>query len=290
MSAKKRQQAHSGYRDSADPRPFHGTHRIQVDPFFQVPLYTQAFSRGDVQLPVLVQDASAVYCQFISPLERVRELLKDTPLEPVFVLGSRALIGLALYQNHQCTVGSHLNMNLVVPVVRRTGFKRPSSWKEIRMTGDRRHIGFYPIDSALDSALMQAVGREIWGYPKSLTQLRMHFDGPRLYAECNEFDGRHGIARLVGSGMRLMRFPAIDLTMYTLKSRELLRSVINTRGHFDLHLPFGFRLQVGDSDHPMAQRLRYLGLDNARPLIALSCSDYQARMNAGATVDVLQES
>jgi len=50
----------------------------------------------------------------------------------------------------------------------------------------------------------------------------------------------------------------------------------------------GFRLQVGDSDHPMAQRLRYLGLDNARPLIVFSCDDYQARMNAGVTVDILR--
>ena len=39
----------------------------------------------------------------------------------------------------------------------------------------------------------------------------------------------------------------------------------------------------------MAKRLRYLGLDNARPLIVFSCNDYQARLNEGVTVDILRD-
>lgn len=266
---------------------FHGTRRIQVDPFFQVPLYAQDFSRGEVQLPILVQDGSALYCQFFAPLDRVNQLLQDKPIEPVFVLGNRALVGVVLNECNQSTVGSYVNLDLVIPVTRQTGFKRPSAWQEIRMNSDRRHMGFHVTDSALDNQVMLAAGKEVWGYPKFMAQMKARFDGPRIYSECNEPDGRKGIVRIVGSGPRLIRFPSIDLTMFTFKGNELLRSLINTRGHFYWHWPLGFRLQVGDSQHPMAQRLRFLGLDNARPISVLSCTDYQARMNAGATVDIL---
>lgn len=271
------------------PREFHGTTGIQIDPFFQVPLYTQDFSRGEVQLPILVKDASVMYCQFVAPRDRVTELLKDKPLDPAFVLGNKALVGVTIHLNHQTTVGSLVCMDLVIPVTRQTGFKRPSSWQEIRMSGDRRHMGFHIIDSALDSPVMLSAGREVWGYPKFMAQLFARFKGSQFYTECNEFDGRKGIARISGFGPRLFRIPSIDLTMFSLKGNELLRSLINTRGSFHLHWPFGFRLQVGDSEHSMAQRLRFLGLDNARPLIVFSCDDYQARMNAGVTVDILRD-
>lgn len=274
-------------QDTAPTGTFHGTRRIQIDPFFQVPLYSQDFSRGEVQLPILVQDGNALYCQFFAPRDRVSELLQNKPLDPAFVFGKKALVGLVVYEHLQTTVGRYTNMNLVIPVNRQTGFKRPSSWQEIRMNGDRRHMGFHVTDSTLNNPVMLAAGREIWGYPKSLAQLSARFDGARIHAECNDFDGRHGIARLVGYGPRLMRFPSLELTMFTFKGNELLRSLINTRGHFQLHWPFGFRLQVGDSRHPLAERLRFLGLDNARPFAVFSCTDYQARMNAGVTVDIL---
>ena len=275
-------------RDGTRPREFHGTTGIQIDPFFQVPLYTQDFSRGEIQLPILIKDSTAVYCQFVAPREKVANLLRDKPLDPAFVLGSKALVGLTVQANHQSTVGTHVNMDLVIPVTRQTGFKRPSSWQEIRMSGDRRHMGFYVSDSALDSPVMLSAGREVWGYPKFMAQMLTRFKGAQLYSECNDFDGRKGIVRLTGFGPRLFRVPSIDLTMFSLKGNELLRSLVNTRGSFHLHWPLGFRLQVGDSDHPMAQRLRYLGLDNARPLVVFSCDDYQARMNAGVTVDILR--
>lgn len=273
--------------DRSKPREFHGTTGIQIDPFFQVPLYTQDFSRGEIQLPILIKDATAVYCQFIAPRSKVAELLQGKPLDPAFTLGSRALVGLTIHANHQSTVGPHVNMELVIPVTRQNGFKRLSSWQEIRMSSDRRHMGFFVIDSAQDSPVMLSAGRDVWGYPGFMAQLFTGFKGAQLFAECNDFDGRKGIARLTGFGPRLFRIPSIDLTLFSLKGNELPRSLVNTRGSFHLHWPLGFRLQVGDSDHPMAQRLRYLGLDNARPLAVLSCDDYQARMNAGVTVDIL---
>lgn len=288
MAVNKERVAEAPEQETAGTRKFHGTKGIQIDPFFQVPLYSQDFSRGEIQLPILIKDCSTVYCQFLTHKDRVEELLKGKPLDPVFVFGSRALVGIAIYENHQSTVGEHMNMDLVIPVTRQNGFKRPSSWQEIRMSGDRRHMGFYVTDSALDNPVMVSAGKEVWGYPKFMAQLFSRNKGSRLYSECNDFDGRKGIVRFSGFGPRVMRFPAIDLTMFSLKGNELLRSLINTRGSFYLHWPLGFRLQVGDSDHPMAQRLRFLGLDNARPLVVFSSEDYQARMNAGVTVDILR--
>lgn len=270
------------------PRPFHGTRRIQVDPFFQVPLYSQPASCGDVQLPLLVQDCSVAYVVFVARRERVESLLKGTSLDPAMVLDSRALVALSLYQYRQTTVGALQNISLAIPVVRRTGFKRPSSWREIRMTSDRRHMGFYLTDSALDSRVMLSAGQDIWGYPKFLADIRTQIDGTKINVEVNDADRRRGILRLTGSGARLTSLPCIDLTMYTIRGNELLRSLINSRGRFNFQMPLGFRLEVGNSAHPMAERLRFLDLDNARPLGVFSCEDYQGRMNGGVTVDLLE--
>jgi len=46
-------------------------------------------------------------------------------------------------------------------------------------------------------------------------------------------------------------------------------------------VPGGIRLQVGQSRHRMADNLRELGLDGARPLAVSSTTRFQSRLNAG---------
>jgi hypothetical protein len=44
------------------------------------------------------------------------------------------------------------------------------------------------------------------------------------------------------------------------------------------------RVSVSDSRHPMAQRLKALGLDRAQPFCVFHSNKLQLRLNAGAVV------
>jgi len=44
------------------------------------------------------------------------------------------------------------------------------------------------------------------------------------------------------------------------------------------------KLTVGDSSHPMADRLRALGLDGAAPFVLNATTNFQSRLNLGVPV------
>ncbi|MCB1838547.1 MAG: hypothetical protein KDH99_13120, partial [Alcanivoracaceae bacterium] len=75
--------------------------------------------------------------------------------------------------------------------------------------------------------------------------------------------------------------PQLDLVLYSLREKEMLRSLAITRGGGRLSLPGSLRLHLGKSEHPMAQRLKALGLDALKPVLAFHSQSLQLRLNAG---------
>lgn len=55
--------------------------------------------------------------------------------------------------------------------------------------------------------------------------------------------------------------------LYSWHNKELLRTQVITRGGGKACLPGGVRARVGSSQHPMAERLRSLGIDNLKPRV-----------------------
>lgn len=258
---------------------------VQIDPFFQIPQHTIATSVGDVQVPVLYKEGDYSIVLFVVKRSKLPELLDGTNMTPAWVMGDRAIVAMVMADFTLCSIKPYRMLSLAIPVVRQQGFQPISPWKEVFSKPDHRHMGFYLTSCPVDSTHMCRVGSEIWGHPKSPANIDFTLKGNKLDCTVQCAHSGHDVMRFAGKGTRFFRIPSLSFTMFSLVKNQLMRSLLNTRGMFNVHLPMGFKLEVSDSDHPLAQQMHYLGLNNRTPLVVLSTEHYQGRFHEGATVE-----
>lgn len=261
---------------------------MQIDPFFQVPQHTVSTSIGNVLVPVLLKEGDYNIALFTVDRDRTQDLLENTGMAPAWVLGNKTIAVLVMADFTVCSVRPYRMISLSLPVTRQQGFQPIAPWKEVFSRADQRHMGFYLASSTVDNVQMTKVGAEIWGHPKSHANIEYDLKGSHI--ECNASCSYSGedLLRFSGSGMRFFRIPSLSYNMFSLVGNQLQRALLNTRGMYNVHLPMGFRLQVGNGNQLMTQQLRQLNLNGKRPLIVLSTSQFQGRYNEGATVEQVE--
>lgn len=122
-----------------------------------------------------------------------------------------------------------------------------------------RRMAFYLASSSLDSVYMSKVDSEIWGHPKSHANIDYDLDGNLIECVSTCSASGHYILRFAGKGLRFFRIPALGYTMLSVLRGQLSRALLNIRGMYDIHLPSGFKLEVGEANHLMSNQLRKLG-------------------------------
>lgn len=257
----------------------------QVDPFFQIPSYVKSTQQGNVQLPVLYKDSSCIHVTFKVKTGLIKSLLGESDLEPAFKLGQHTLVTLSAFEHRHSTLGAYNAAHLVLPALRQTGFYRHSSWRQIITKGDQRHMAFLLLQSVNSTAAINSAGKEIWGFSKQMANMDFACNKRMIGIEVRDFDNRRTMLHFSGTPKKILPFPAFDLTLYHQNNQGLHRTIINTRGSYNFHLPFGFRIKLGDSDSPLTNTLRQLQIEDARILNVLNTHKYQARMNEGVLID-----
>lgn len=258
------------------------------DPFFQVPRHAIDTSEGVVELPIMYYDTSAVFAFFLAGQERVERVLAGTGLVPALTVGNRALVALACFEYRDTSVGVYNEVGLSVAVTRPGETQRFGGWGELLATlqqPEQRHVAFHILDLPVTTAAANAAGREIWGFPKFVTDIPFRLDGREMACQVMVPGSSVPVMTLAGTMGRSV--PAGPLSLALLSSREghLCRSTVNARGATRLALPGSVRLVVNDGDHAMGGRLRALGLENAAPLALMWTHAFQSRLNEGVDLD-----
>lgn len=255
-----------------------------VSRFFSVPRTTFKTSQGLVDLPILYFDVTTVVAFFNAPLAGVEALLEGTHLRPAITRNGTATCAIAFYEYRDTSVGIYNEVGLAIPSIR-AGEPAPRiGILDLFRDPRRRTIAFYIADLPVTTPLAHAAGREIWGYPKFVTQIPFslsarHFDGAVL-----DPDGRREIVRLHGDLGRGVPVPPLSVATYTFLDGALIKTPIDVRGAFHIHGRGTLRLDVGDSDHEMARHLRLLGLAGATPAFAGATNRFQSKLFAGTRV------
>lgn len=240
-------------------------------------------SEGPVQLPILYYDVSAASALFVIDADPARDLLDPMGLEPVMVPGGRTLAGLAFYEYRDTTVGPYNEVGLAIAAEPAGQGRGVLAMSDMLRSVRRRRLGFAVLDLPVTTALTNASGREIWGYPKFVTELPISFGPGVMLAQVRDPDG--GMICAFGGPLgRGMRVPVFDLVTYTQLDGRLIRTVVDVRGSFRAHRDPGLRLDIGDSNHPMTDRLRHLGLAGAAPVVVLVSHDWRSALHVGTPV------
>ncbi|MFU8805859.1 MAG: acetoacetate decarboxylase family protein [Bradymonadaceae bacterium] len=252
--------------------------------FFDVPRMPYRTSLGVVDLPILYYDVTNVVALFEASRAGVDELLEGTGLCAGLVQGDTATVGLSFYEYRDSSVGSYNEVGTALLAVRE-GQRRPMlKIAELLRSPRRRTLGAYVVDLPVTTELACAGGREIYGYPKFVTDISFLRRGRDFRSAVLDPDGDAAICELAGKMGMGVPSPPLSLMTYTLLDGALLRTHVDVRGRSWTHAPGSMQLDVGPSDHPMARNLRTLGLDGARPTVVMATDRFQSLLHAGTWV------
>jgi hypothetical protein len=248
------------------------------DPFFQVPRTSKKTALGDVELPIYFLDASNVIAIFRADKKGVASLLEGTGLNGALSLAGKPLVFISLYEYRDSSVGAYNEVGVAIPVLPE-GMKKPiSNTLDIFGSTDGAKIGWHIVNLPVTTERANAAGREIWGYPKFVAQIPLKLNKSYFTSQVKDPENV-SIMKLSGKLNLGIKAPTLSGITYSHLNNKLLRSTVNARGEYKAYLAHQLRLTIGNSAHNMAENLKVLGLENARPISVLACQNFQSRLS-----------
>ncbi len=251
------------------------------DSFFDVSRETKLTSQGQVDFPILYFDTSCVLAFFLCDLDKVKAQLVDVPLEPGIVVANKAIVGVALYEYRQTSIGAYNEVGVGIPVVHKGSSRAVLPLLDLFAPIEKRKTGFYVVDLPVTTQAANAAGREMWGLPKFVTDIPFQLNGRQFSCSVLDPDTRQDIMTIDGKMGLGIPSPAMHLKLYSFLQGDTLETAVNLRRGATLRAPGSIKIKLGDSHHPMAERLRALGLDGKSPIALTATNEFQSRLNLG---------
>ena len=217
-----------------------------------------------ITLPVTIRDARITIAMFTAPAEDARGVIAGTPLSPLTVAGRAvAVLMLIHYPEWALKTYDEVAVGLLV-----------------------RGPGVHIVDLPVTGAFTREAGEDLWALPKWLMGADLEFAPDRTSVAVR--DGATEVMRAAVSAGRLRLPFGVRASMPTLsyldrgaQARRLLR------GRAPLNLG-GVRLGRGGcevrlGDHPMAERMRALGM-RGRPFLTITAERWGGSLGSSTEV------
>ncbi|MGF6888460.1 hypothetical protein ABIA39_007675 [Nocardia sp. GAS34] len=195
-----------------------------------------------VTMPVEIRDADAASAMFLADAEAARKILAGTGLEAVVVAG-RAICSLAFVRYVDGDLGPYHEFAFALLA---------------RLPGDPSSVGVYIPWLPVNQSFTCAAGREIWGFPKEVADIRIARRGRGKRCEVR-VHGRVVVTMQTSGGIPVpSRFGGASIAAYT-NLDGMLRSTPWVMNPADVRMRVGgCKVELGD--HPIARQMRTLGL------------------------------
>lgn len=255
------------------------------DIFFQYPLSRFATSAGEIDLPILYYDCSVVMALFLVDVDKAAAVVRDPDLTVVPVMGGKTLVGVAFYEYRHTAIAPYNEVGVAIAVAPQGTCVPRQPMLSLLRPLDKNPLGLHIVDLPVTTDAACAAGREAWGYPKFVTPIGFALDGKHFRGTVTDPQDPSDLVTLEGRFGLGIRGPLLDLALYSRLDGQMLRTLVNTRGGATVSTGGSLRIKVSASSrHPMAERLRALGLDGARPFCVSRSDRLQLRLNAGAHI------
>jgi len=255
--------------------------------FFRVPrtYYTTSYTKTQVPM-FFYKTALRAVNYFVEP-DRVLPVLKGTGLLPVRFFNGKALASLTFFNYQQVTVGAYEEVVLAA-IVYPEALRPPSmpfpkllfAKKEKRW----KNMGMYVIEMPVTIPGARAAGREIWGFPKFLTRIPYRLSGNHFEFGVVDPDTEESIVDVKGEAGLGLSVKAFDLVSFNNYEDTIFRVATEVDGKIKNCTCKSIEVKVGPSRHRMAENIRALGLDTAKPFVVMSSNYLRTRLNPGKPV------
>jgi hypothetical protein len=255
--------------------------------FFDVPrtYYTTSYAR--TQVPMFFYKVALRVVNYFVEYDRVLPVLKGTGLLPVRFFNGKALASLTFFNYQQVTVGAYDEV-VVAAMVYPQALGPPSMpFPKLLLAKKEKwskNMGSYVIEMPVTIPGARAAGREIWGFPKFLTRIPYRLSGNHFEFGVMDPDTEEPIVEVKGEMGPGISAKAFDLAAFTNYEDSIFRVVTEVDGKIKNCTCKRLEVKVGRSSHRMAESIRALGLDKAKPLVVMSSDYVQTRLNPGKPV------
>ncbi|MFB4308153.1 hypothetical protein [Actinomadura sp. GTD37] len=251
-------------------------------PFLTVASRAEPTPDGPVDLPVRTADAASLTAWFAVDAASAAAVLGETGGTVPVRAGTRSLVALHVHDHRESTLGPHHEIALGV-LVHDPWRPRPVGvWPDLLRRPHLRGAGLWTFCTALSTPAARAAHRNLWSEHVLTAPARVRVDARAAAVTVGDpadraltFAGPLGPSGPWRSG---------DLVLYSALAGATLRSLVHAHGPSRLHPAPRARLRAGAAGHPLADRLRALGLDGARPVLCHSGPHRMLRRDAGTPV------
>jgi hypothetical protein len=255
-----------------------------ADIFFAVPQREVMISAGKTFLPCHFRKVHYTVALFKTSKDALDKILFETGLLPALKWRNHFMIALGLIRYSDSDLGAYDEVILSVPSMPANVKKPFSNWADLIGPLENRRVGQYIFQIPVTSIFSESAGKELWGYPKIVTPITHDFKSGSINSTVTDPSGKLIMCCTGKLGISVPSIP-LSLITYSLRNGKKWRTEVKVRGRMKLYLQQSLKLQVGDSDHPMARDLRLLGLDGKKPVIVMDSNKFQSVFAEGVAVD-----
>ncbi|MFP4446173.1 MAG: acetoacetate decarboxylase family protein [Desulfosudaceae bacterium] len=259
---------------------------FRKDAFFDVPNIRTRTSVSDVELPMLFDRTRVRHLNyFISPA-RVDPLLKGTGLVPCRFFNGKCIVSLIFYNYREVTIGAYEEVTITI-LVRPEMLPDPRIYitNLLKKKGESWNgIGAYVLEMPVTIPRARAAGRELWGFPKFETRIPFSLSGhtfefgvkdPEKDEWIVQVKGRHSV------GIPLKGFDLVTLSNFRDK---IWKTIVHTEVTYKTCRLKDIDVKTGGSSHGMAENIKALGLDRAKPFVVQVSDHFKSRLNPGRAI------
>lgn len=235
-----------------------------------------AHASGSVTLPISYSDASVHGLFYSIATKRAAAVVGGaSPFEPWSIAG-RTTVLVCSFEYRESTIGAYGEIGIGV-LVRKKG-SRPSMLGYLRDMRSQPDAGLLIVALPVTTEAANSAGREIWGFPKYVTEMKTDFDrssdrGRVSVSIASELDIEDGPTL----GPRTKGFPFV---LMSIARGRILRTVVEV----DHEVRWGLARQArvrARGNGPTARVVRELGLGESRPLAVFRTDRMRSVLPAG---------
>ncbi len=253
--------------------------------FFDVPRTSVKTSQSEVELPILYFDVSVRQLNFWIGYDIAAPKLAGTGLEPTRFFNGKTIVSILLYNYRRTSIGPYEEIAVTITAQPQTDQKRARRLTTFfgipKISGG---ISAYVLEMPVTTAVARAGGREIWGYPKFLTNIPFKLSKDDFEFSAPDPASGESIIKVKADTRRGVNTKGFDLITYSNLNNEILKTTINVDAKYRASLNRPAEIKIGPAKHRMADNLRDLGIDVAQPFFTLSCETFHSRLNKGEPV------
>ncbi len=237
---------------------------------------------GHVELPIVYYDAAAVFAYFWCDHARTGPLLHGTGMTAVGFGRGRALVVLAFFNYYDTSIGPYHEVGTTIAAYPSAGKAPLMPTFGLFRRVKRRKVGFFVLDLPVSTEIACSAGRELWGYPKFVTETPWSVESGRFTGKVQDPYSDAPLLTFKAAFGRGAPVPASDLLLYSHLDDEILQTIVEVHATAYTSRGAGAHLAVSPDHHRMADNLCDLGLDGAHPFVVQSAPMYKSTLHSGA--------